>query len=366
MQKEIGRGNYSKVYMAIEFLSRQPYAVKIIQKDNQSHLVLQTLKIEIEIMRKIKHPRIINLHYVYETDEAFHLILDYVRGGELHKRLKMAKYPEQIAAIFMKNLIQTLDFLHRNGIVHRDIKPENILVLSGDNYTEFKLCDFGLSAFLNDSDGLTLRCGSPGFVAPEILRRQKYDFKVDIFSAGIICYIMLIGKSPFAGSNPNDVLAKNRECKIDFEIDEFNNISKLARDFVMALTQEDSDRRPSAMEVLNHPWINKISSKKTPEALKSRVSNTFNLRQLKTLANNNFLQSFSRSPQSITPINKIDSKATIAKSRKLMRILREEEKFDMPAEKQLFEVKTNSTKSKESQESCKSCCAVTYCGSPYQ
>ncbi|CAG9336006.1 unnamed protein product [Blepharisma stoltei] len=358
LQKEIGRGNYSKVFMAIEYLNRQPYAVKTIPKESQNQSFIDTLKSEIEVMRKIKHPRIITLHYVYETEEAFHLVMDYVRGGELQRRLKMGKYPEHIAAAFMRNLLDVIDFLHNNGIVHRDIKPENILVLSGDNYTEFKLCDFGLSALLKQTEDLSLRCGSPGFVAPEILRRQRYSTKVDLFSAGVICYIMLTGKYPFTGSSPNEILLKNRECRIDFDLEEWNNISKLGRDFVMSLTQENPEQRPSAHEALCHPWISGTHTTQQglaiPEEMKNKgISLNLMQRQKKlNVESSSYLQQFRRPAVPIKGFIPIkDNGITMAKSRLLMKILREEDREGINEVKQIFDIKSNSTRSKESQES---------------
>lgn len=142
-------------------------------------------------MRKLNHENIIKLHEVHESDTSIYLVLELLRGGELFERIvKRGIYTERDAAILMKKLLSALDYMHCKGIMHRDIKPENLILKETDNNFEVKIADFGLATVVTQGDYLFKRCGTPGYVAPEILADEKYDQKVDIFSAGVILYIL--------------------------------------------------------------------------------------------------------------------------------------------------------------------------------
>ena len=215
--KDIGQGNYSivKLVQALEEHHKE-YAAKIISKEEmrKKSRGLSVIISEIEIMRKIKHPLFVTLHRIYENEDNVHLVLDYVEGGDLfHLIQRKERFSEIIAAKFMINLLEGLKYLHDQNIVHRDIKPENILMYSNDD-TNFKICDFGLACIAGEDQAL--RCGSPGYVAPEILQKKSYNNKVDIFSAGIICYILLSGRAPFYGKTSKEILMKNEKCKLHF------------------------------------------------------------------------------------------------------------------------------------------------------
>lgn len=164
-------------------------------------------------MRDLKHPNILNLHKVYESETHVHLILDYIRGKNLYERLlRRQKYTEELAADFTLKLLNVLDYIHSQNVVHRDIKLTNILMVSKDSDTDFKLADFGLSC--EDNGHLSLRCGSPGYFAPEILRRKEYGKKVDLFSTGIVLYNMLSGQVAFCAKGPHEMLMKNMDARI--------------------------------------------------------------------------------------------------------------------------------------------------------
>ena len=145
---------------------------------------------EINIMRNLNHPNIIKLYEVYEGEFHIYLVLELLKGGELFDRIiKKGHYVERDASIVIRKLLWALEYLHQKGIMHRDIKPEN-LILKDDNEYEIKLADFGLAEYEDKKELLFKRCGTPGYVAPEVLEDKKYDTKVDIFSAGVILYIL--------------------------------------------------------------------------------------------------------------------------------------------------------------------------------
>ena len=155
---------------------------------------------EIECMRGVRHPYICSLFGVFEDDKCVHLILEYCGGGELFRRiLKRGRFTEYNAARLTQNCLESLVYLHETcSVVHRDLKPENLLMMDRECDFDFKIADFGLASKCIE-ENLTLRCGSPGYVAPEILKNCPYGFKVDIFSLGILLYIILSGRSPFNG-----------------------------------------------------------------------------------------------------------------------------------------------------------------------
>lgn len=139
----------------------------------------------------INHENIIKIYEVYESDKYIHLVFEYLEAGELFERIKSkGSYQEKDAMNVMKNLLLALDYLHNLGIIHRDLKPENLILASKDNDYNLKIADFGLASQIQPGESLFLRCGSPGYVAPELLEDLGYDTKADIFSAGIILYVM--------------------------------------------------------------------------------------------------------------------------------------------------------------------------------
>jgi len=143
-------------------------------------------------MRKLNHENIIKLHEVYESENHIYLVLELLSGGELFERIiQKGQYTEKDSCILMKNLLSALAYMHSKGIMHRDIKPENLILKESDNDWNVKIADFGLATHVNPShDYLFKRCGTPGYVAPEVLADAKYDQKVDVFSAGVILYIL--------------------------------------------------------------------------------------------------------------------------------------------------------------------------------
>ncbi|OMJ73083.1 hypothetical protein SteCoe_28310 [Stentor coeruleus] len=261
--KQIGQGNYAEILLAEDLGSHKQFAIKNLSKNKFQKTVNGTLLVlnEIEIMRKFPHPNIINLYKVYESESIISLVLDYFPEGDLFQRLtKKNRLQEKNAAKLMMNLLEVLNFLHENHVIHRDLKLENVLMKTSDNDYEIKLCDFGLACISGDEQ--VLRCGSPGYIAPEILNRQSYSSKVDIFGAGVILYVLLSGRFPFHGKNTGDILLKNKQCILNFSEKCWRKISEYAIDFVKRLMDPDPYTRISAAEALRHPWFYHHNKKK--------------------------------------------------------------------------------------------------------
>jgi serine/threonine protein kinase len=251
MIKVLGTGSTSTVYLAESLDSRKEYAVKCINKKNVfSHRAgLDNLINEIQILQTIKHPNIVELFHVYEGTQNVYLVMEYLPRGDLHKTLaQKKKFSEDFCIKFAKSLLETLSYLHSKNIVHRDLKLENIIMTSYPN-CQFKIIDFGLAYFNYSSQ--TAKCGSPGYLAPEMLSEKTYSEKIDVFSAGVVLYIIISGKHPFQASSTDKILKKNIECKYKT----IKNVSKCALNAIQCMMEQNPADRPSALEMLNNPWL---------------------------------------------------------------------------------------------------------------
>merc|ERR1712137_1413472 len=196
----LGKGAFSIVKKVTSKRSGRTYAVKIIDKKNVGQ-DMQRLRIEIDILTRVKHPNIINLKEIMEDDETLYIITELVTGGELFDKIvELGAYSESDAARLVFNMVSAIDYLHSQNIVHRDLKPENLLLKADTDVSEVKLADFGLSKIISDGvqkQMMQTACGTPGYVAPEVLTADGYDKEVDLWSIGVITYILLCGFPPF-------------------------------------------------------------------------------------------------------------------------------------------------------------------------
>eukprot|EP00347_Sterkiella_histriomuscorum_P000721 403374762 len=255
----IGKGNFAKVHVCRRKSDEKSYALKSVEKAliKKSKRNSSSILLEIDILRLIQQDHIIKLYEVYESDKYIHLVFEYLEGGELFERIKSkGLYQEKDAINVMRNLLQALDYLHQKGIVHRDLKPENLILASKDNDYNLKIADFGLASFINKGELLYLRCGSPGYVAPELLEDKGYYCKADIFSAGVILYVMLTGRPAFPGTNIHEILMKNKRGDVQYPPKYWEKISIEAKDLVGKMLNKDPRNRISAKEALNHQWFN--------------------------------------------------------------------------------------------------------------
>mmetsp|Transcript_20669 Transcript_20669/g.20600 ORF Transcript_20669/g.20600 Transcript_20669/m.20600 type:complete len:264 (+) Transcript_20669:2-793(+) len=252
--KPIGKGQSAQIFLAEGINDNKQYAIKTLIKKNlvENPEILSNLINEIKIMRQCNHPNIIKLHRVYESGTHIYLVVDYAEGGDLYTRiLKRKRFTEEALLQLSYRLINVLNYLDSLNIAHRDIKLENILMVSEDNDYDFKLADFGLAeeviGFLHK------KCGSPGYIAPEIINGFPYGTKVDLFSAGVVLYILFAGKMPFGGKTTHDILLKNKNCIIAFHDNIWKSATKNCLSFVSGLLQRDQNFRASASDLLSHP-----------------------------------------------------------------------------------------------------------------
>ena len=249
--KEIGKGSTSTVYLIEEVTGKTKFAAKCISKQYvcEHSNALMNLVHEIKVLSRAQHFSIAKMYYIYETTSCIYLIMEYFPHGNLYQRIKKRKeFSEECCMNFAKNLLDVLAYMRSKSIVHRDLKPENIMMTSENDY-DFKVIDFGLA--YEGQGPCQDRCGSPGYIAPEILKLVSYNSKVDVFSAGVVLYIMLMGTHPFNDSTPEKILKKNEICKyLDRGMP-----SKLAKNFIKAMMNPDPEERPHAFQLYEYPWI---------------------------------------------------------------------------------------------------------------
>jgi len=253
LEEELGRGGFSIVKKGVNKQTGEAFAVKIIAK-NQAEDEISLLRREIEIMRKLKHDHIIQLFDVFDEDETIYLVLELVTGGELFDQIiARGSYSERDAANIIRQILEAVAFMHTHGIAHRDLKPENVLV-TGTNNDVIKVSDFGLSKDFG-KEKLKTACGTPDYVAPEVLRGIQYDNTVDVWSIGVICYILLCGFPPFYGSTDQQIFEKIMKVDFDFPSPDWDDISDDAKEFISAILVLDFRIRPTAEQCLDNPWI---------------------------------------------------------------------------------------------------------------
>ncbi|EPS61861.1 hypothetical protein M569_12931, partial [Genlisea aurea] len=211
--KLLGQGSFAKVHHARNLESGQSVAVKIIDKDRIMKVgLIDQIKREISTMRLVRHPNVVELHEVMATRAKIYFVMEYVRGGELFNRVAQGRLREDAARRYFQQLIAAVDFCHSRGVYHRDLKPENLLL---DEFGNLKVSDFGLSALVDSKaqDGLLhTTCGTPAYVAPEVIHRKGYDGeKADVWSCGVILFVLLAGYLPFQDSNLMELYRKIRK-----------------------------------------------------------------------------------------------------------------------------------------------------------
>ncbi|KAM0735626.1 Ribosomal protein S6 kinase alpha-3 [Formica fusca] len=269
---EIGKGSYSVVYLAVHIASKMEYAVKVIEKSKRD----PTEEIEI-LLRYGRHPHIVTLKGVHEDDKRVYLVLELLRGSELLDRLLQRRnFTEREAAEVIHTITTVVHYLHENGVVHRDLKPSNILYAKpGGDPTTLCICDFGFAKQLRAENGLLMTpCYTANFVAPEVLKRQGYDAACDIWSLGVLLYIMLAGYTPFRnspGDSASDILDRIGPGYIDVESGIWCHISNEAKELVKRMLHVDPNRRPTAAFILKYPWIinrHRIPQKVLPDVIK--------------------------------------------------------------------------------------------------
>eukprot|EP00565_Helicotheca_tamesis_P003138 CAMPEP_0185724196 /NCGR_PEP_ID=MMETSP1171-20130828/743_1 /TAXON_ID=374046 /ORGANISM="Helicotheca tamensis, Strain CCMP826" /LENGTH=351 /DNA_ID=CAMNT_0028391995 /DNA_START=144 /DNA_END=1199 /DNA_ORIENTATION=+ len=256
MGKPLGEGAFSVVKEGTNKRTGESFAIKIVTKAKLTNEDEIALKDEIAVLKDLQHDHIIRLYDVFDEPKFYYLVTEQMKGGELFDRI-VAKsyYNEKEARDVCKILFEALQYCHRQKVVHRDLKPENLLLQSEENDSDIKIADFGFAKRCETETSLTTQCGTPGYVAAEILKGTPYGTKADMWSLGVIVYILLGGYPPFIESNQRELFRKIRKGKYEFHDEYWSGVSQDAKDLIAALLTVDPKKRFSADDALNSKWI---------------------------------------------------------------------------------------------------------------
>ena len=300
----LGNGAFGKVRLYRDKNNKDLlFAIKTLKKVGISTYEFNLLKRELTILRNLDHPNIVKYFGDFEDDYYFHIVMEYLKGYDLYKIISLKKYngfDERDMCEIIYQLLQALSFIHSKNIVHRDIKPENILFANKNDYSTLKLIDFGLATYCN-KDVYTV--GTPYYMSPEIIE-GNFCLESDIWSVGVIVYLMLTGLYPFDVKEEGDLFEKIKKNEIDLSPLEESNASEESKDFIQKCLIKDSDKRMKTNEALEHAWIKKFHLKKNSNLLNNNAIDT-----ILNFANKNALQKeiyyFVAKISSETDINKL-------------------------------------------------------------
>ncbi|XP_072751104.1 calcium/calmodulin-dependent protein kinase type 1 isoform X2 [Anoplolepis gracilipes] len=273
----LGTGAFSEVRLAeSKEKPGQMFAVKIIDKKALKGKE-DSLENEIKVLRRLTHPNIVQLLETFEDKHKVYLVMELVTGGELFDRIvEKGSYTEKDASGLIRQVLEAVDYMHEQGVVHRDLKPENLLYYSPDEDSKIMISDFGLSK-MEDSGIMATACGTPGYVAPEVLAQKPYGKAVDVWSIGVISYILLCGYPPFYDENDANLFAQILKGEFEFDSPYWDDISDSAKDFIRKLMCVNVEERYSCRQALAHPWIsgNAASNKNIHGTVSEQLKKTF-------------------------------------------------------------------------------------------
>nr|XP_044990934.1 death-associated protein kinase 3 [Jaculus jaculus]XP_044990935.1 death-associated protein kinase 3 [Jaculus jaculus]XP_044990937.1 death-associated protein kinase 3 [Jaculus jaculus] len=264
MGEELGSGQFAIVRKCRQKGTGKEYAAKFIKKRRLSSsrrgVSREEIEREVSILREIRHPNIITLHDVFENKTDVVLILELVSGGELFDFLaEKESLTEDEATQFLKQILDGVNYLHTKRIAHFDLKPENIMLLDKNvPNPRIKLIDFGIAHKIEAGNEFKNIFGTPEFVAPEIVNYEPLGLEADMWSIGVITYILLSGASPFLGETKQETLTNISAVNYDFDEEYFSSTSELAKDFIRRLLVKDPKRRMTIAQSLEHSWIKAI------------------------------------------------------------------------------------------------------------
>lgn len=271
IESKLGSGSYGTVFKVKHKKLNLTRAIKVIKKEDTS---ISSFIKEIEILKSISNLNIIKIYEYYEDDVYYYIIMEYIKGLDLYSNISMWDVlNEKMIKIIFYQVISAVSFMHQKGIIHRDIKPENILLeeISEENRLDIanfyknvnvKIIDFGTSNFYDKKKKLNEIVGSPYYIAPEVLTGE-YNEKCDIWSCGVLLYVMLIGNTPFDADTRNELLFKIVNQEIDYSDENWENISSKAKNLVKKMLDRNPDTRYSAEDVRKHPWMTDVETLKS-------------------------------------------------------------------------------------------------------
>lgn len=269
----IGRGSFSRVVRVEHKSTRQPYAIKMIEtRYREGREVCES---ELCVLRRVRHTNIIQLMEVFETTERVYMVMELATGGELFDRIiARGSFTERDATRVLQMVLDGVKYLHTLGITHRDLKPENLLYYHPGADSKIIITDFGLASSRKKGDECLMKttCGTPEYIAPEILVRKPYTNAVDMWALGVISYILLSGTMPFEDDNRMRLYRQILKGKYSFSGEPWPSVSNLAKDFVERILTVDPSERLTAGQALKHPWIVSMAASSSMKNLQRCIS----------------------------------------------------------------------------------------------
>ena len=259
----LGSGAFGEVRKAVHISSGDVRAVKLIYKTQVSAIEQKKIMKEIEILQRLDHPNIVKIYEYFQDSKYIYIVMECVTGGELFSKIQeLKRFSEATAAQIFHQVIITLNYLHSQGVVHRDIKPENIML---DEKGNAKLIDFGSARDFEPGLKLKSLHGTPYYVAPEVIN-SGYNEKCDIWSSGVILYILLTGIPPFNGFSDEAIMKASKEGKVNMNIPQLKSVSDSAKDLILKMLTKNYKDRPSAKDLIDHPWF-KVAPQENDEPI---------------------------------------------------------------------------------------------------
>ncbi|KAH0920213.1 hypothetical protein HID58_027878 [Brassica napus] len=288
LHKELGRGQFGITYRCTDKSNGREYACKSISKRKLIRQKdIEDVRREVMILQHLTgQPNIVEFRGAYEDKDNLHVVMELCSGGELFDRIiKKGSYSEKEAANIFRQIVNVVHVCHFMGVVHRDLKPENFLLVSADDDSPIKATDFGLSVFIEEGKVYKDVVGSAYYVAPEVLHRN-YGKEIDVWSAGVMLYILLCGVPPFWGETEKTIFEAVLEGNLDLESSPWPTISESAKDLIRKMLARDPKKRITAAEALAHPWLtdSEVSDKPIDSAVLIRMKQFRAMNKLKKLA----------------------------------------------------------------------------------
>ncbi|XP_061929720.1 calcium/calmodulin-dependent protein kinase type II subunit beta isoform X49 [Apis cerana] len=257
LKEELGKGAFSVVRRCVQKSTGHEFAAKIINTKKLTARDFQKLEREARICRKLQHPNIVRLHDSIQEENYHYLVFDLVTGGELFEDIVAREfYSEADASHCIQQILESVHHCHHNGVVHRDLKPENLLLASKAKGAAVKLADFGLAIEVQgEAQAWFGFAGTPGYLSPEVLKKEPYGKPVDIWACGVILYILLVGYPPFWDEDQHRLYAQIKAGSYDYPSPEWDTVTPEAKNLINQMLTVNPGKRITASEALKHPWI---------------------------------------------------------------------------------------------------------------
>ncbi|XP_067412358.1 myosin light chain kinase, smooth muscle-like isoform X2 [Emydura macquarii macquarii] len=268
--EKLGAGKFGMVYKLQEKATGKIRAGKYFRTRTSKER--EAACKEVELMNLLHHPRLVQSLAAFQSQTELVLVLEYIAGGELFERIvdDDFEHTEPTSIQYVRQILEGIQYVHRQSIVHLDLKPENLVCISKNSHW-IKIIDFGLARKLDPDTPVKVIHGTPEFMAPEVIAFEPVGFTTDMWSIGVICYILLSGDSPFQGDSDMETLQNITAAQWEFEEETFSEVSQEAKDFISQLLQKDSRCRLPSDQALAHPWLQKTEQSGTKALSKERM-----------------------------------------------------------------------------------------------